>query len=395
MTTPRWRALTVAGPVGSSSLEPSPLSEQAVGQLARAMLGMSTPDSGLRGRVPPGDRRQSLPLHDAHRRPRGGHRRDPTLAVVVRRLGRLGAGPLRLARAVAILGAYVPVHRAAALADLGAHEAAAAHAELAERVVLRPETPLEFVHPLVRAAIREDVPAAERGAPPRRRRTHAPRARCERRDGRGPAPARRGGRRGVGGGRVARGGLDGGRQGRSGVAASFLRRALAERPDHGEVRASSRARSCAAGKPEPAIAHLEDALRLTTDDATRIASLRLLASAPTASALEDAWRACSRGGPLLDAGDDLVLELEAELLGMTSIEPSAFGRREDLDRPGFLPAGRTRGERAWLAAGATSAFFALRPAQEVVALGRRALDGGLFEDHRAGFRGLEHPCASR
>ena len=378
---PALAALTIAPEV--VPLEPSPLSEQAVGQLARAILG-TTPDPGFAAACHRATGGNPFLCTTLIADPEAATARS-TLAVVVRRLGRLGAGPLRLARAVAILGADVPVHRAAALADLGAHEAAAAHAELAERVVLRPETPLEFVHPLVRAAIREDVPAAERAL------LHAAAARMLHEHGASAEmvagqllhaeP--------VGEGwvvdalREAASVAEG--RGDPGVAASFLRRALAERPDRGEVPRELAGAELRGGEPEPAVVHLEDALRLTADDATRIASLRLLASAlMVLGRFEDARARTLEAVGLLDAGDDLVLELEAELLGMTSIEPSAFGRREDLDRPGFLPAGRTRGERAWLAAGATSAFFALRPAQEVVALGRRALDGGLFEDHRAG-----------
>ena len=129
-------------------------------------------------------------------------------------------------------------------------------------------------------------------------------------------------------------------RGDPGVAASFLRRALAERPDRGEIPRELAGAELRGGQPEPAVVHLEDALRLTTDDATRIASLRLLASAlMVLGRFEDARARMLEAVGLLDAGDDLVLELEAELLGMTSIEPSAFGRREDLDRPGFLRPG--------------------------------------------------------
>jgi DNA-binding CsgD family transcriptional regulator len=379
---PALAALTLAPDV--VALEPSPLSEQAVGQLARAILG-TTPDPGFTAACHRATGGNPFLCTTLISDPEAATARS-TLAVVVRRLGRLGAGPLRLARAVAILGADVALHRAAALAGLGASEAAAAHAELAERVVLRPETPLEFVHPLVRAAIREDVPAAERALlhAAAARMLHAHGASAETVAGQlmhaepvGEAWAVEALRRAAS---VAEG------RGDPGVAASFLRRALSERPpERAELLRDLAGAELRGGEPEPAVAHLEDALRSTADDATRIASLRLLASGcMVLGRFDDARERTLEAVGLLDAGDDLVLELEAELLGMTSIEPSAFGRGEDLDRPGFVPSGRTRGERAWLAAGATSAFFALRPAHEVVALGRRALDGGLFEDHRAG-----------
>jgi DNA-binding CsgD family transcriptional regulator len=75
------------------------------------------------------------------------------------RLARLPEPAVRLARAVAILGGGVPLRPAAALAEVDAADAAAAVDALVAGGVLRralPQEllhPLEFVHPLVRAAV--------------------------------------------------------------------------------------------------------------------------------------------------------------------------------------------------------------------------------------------------
>jgi DNA-binding CsgD family transcriptional regulator len=79
------------------------------------------------------------------------------------RVARLGPTADRLARATSILGDSARLRLAAALADVGLGEAAAAADRLAEIGVLEPGTPLRFVHPIVRAAIHDDIPQAERG----------------------------------------------------------------------------------------------------------------------------------------------------------------------------------------------------------------------------------------
>jgi DNA-binding CsgD family transcriptional regulator len=80
------------------------------------------------------------------------------------RVGRLGDNASALARAVAILGDEVPVRQAAALAGLPFPAAAEAADRLAAVEVLLAREPLQYVHPLVRHAIRADVPASERAS---------------------------------------------------------------------------------------------------------------------------------------------------------------------------------------------------------------------------------------
>jgi class 3 adenylate cyclase/DNA-binding CsgD family transcriptional regulator len=80
------------------------------------------------------------------------------------RLGRLPAEPARLARAVAVLGDRAEREQAAALAELERRQIAPAAAALARVDLLRPEPPFSFVHPLVRNAVYESIPAQERAA---------------------------------------------------------------------------------------------------------------------------------------------------------------------------------------------------------------------------------------
>jgi DNA-binding CsgD family transcriptional regulator/tetratricopeptide (TPR) repeat protein len=80
------------------------------------------------------------------------------------RVGRLGADAAALARAVAILGADVPLRRAAALGGLSIEAATAAADALAGVEVLLAREPLRFLHPLVQHAIEQDIPPFERGS---------------------------------------------------------------------------------------------------------------------------------------------------------------------------------------------------------------------------------------
>src|SRR6266516_2665768 len=71
------------------------------------------------------------------------------------RLSRLPPAATTLAQAVAILGDDADPRQAAALADVDEQAASEAAAALARVDVLRPQPPLGFVHPLIRAAVYE------------------------------------------------------------------------------------------------------------------------------------------------------------------------------------------------------------------------------------------------
>jgi DNA-binding SARP family transcriptional activator/DNA-binding CsgD family transcriptional regulator len=80
------------------------------------------------------------------------------------RIAQLGPSAAELARAVAILGDGTRVVDAATLAGLGMSDAARMADSLAGIGILEPRTPLRFVHAIVRSAVYEDIPAAERAA---------------------------------------------------------------------------------------------------------------------------------------------------------------------------------------------------------------------------------------
>jgi DNA-binding CsgD family transcriptional regulator len=80
------------------------------------------------------------------------------------RVGRVGPAGAALARAIAILGDDVPLRHAATLASLRLRAASAAADALAAVEVVLAREPLRFVHPLVRRAIENDIPASERAS---------------------------------------------------------------------------------------------------------------------------------------------------------------------------------------------------------------------------------------
>lgn len=82
---------------------------------------------------------------------------------VLLRLARLPQPAVAVARAVAILGEQPGLPAAAALAGIDEAEAAQAAGTLALADILRPDEPLGFVHPLVRDAVYDELPAAQRG----------------------------------------------------------------------------------------------------------------------------------------------------------------------------------------------------------------------------------------
>jgi DNA-binding CsgD family transcriptional regulator len=95
--------------------------------------------------------------------------RPATVAqTVLMRVGRLEPPAVDVARALAILGPGASLRHAAALAGVGEDAAARAADELMAAGVLQPGFPLDFVHPLVRAAIHDEEPPAERAIVHRR-----------------------------------------------------------------------------------------------------------------------------------------------------------------------------------------------------------------------------------
>ncbi|HVO52929.1 MAG TPA: AAA family ATPase [Solirubrobacterales bacterium] len=83
---------------------------------------------------------------------------------VLGRIGRLDPAAPRFARALAVLGPESPLRRVAGLAEIEPGEASRIADLLAGTEVVAAERPLSFVHPVVRTAIYDDVPAGDRAA---------------------------------------------------------------------------------------------------------------------------------------------------------------------------------------------------------------------------------------
>jgi DNA-binding CsgD family transcriptional regulator len=87
---------------------------------------------------------------------------DAVARNVLVRLSRLGPATVRVARAVAVLGAGAELRHAAALAQLDKAEAAGAVDALVSADILSAGLPLEFAHPLLAEAVYADARPAER-----------------------------------------------------------------------------------------------------------------------------------------------------------------------------------------------------------------------------------------
>ncbi len=83
-------------------------------------------------------------------------------SMVLMRLSRMDPASTLVARAVAVLGDCTALPNVARLANLPEERTAAVVAALARAEVLRDESPLGFVHPLVADAVYRDIPAGER-----------------------------------------------------------------------------------------------------------------------------------------------------------------------------------------------------------------------------------------
>jgi DNA-binding CsgD family transcriptional regulator/tetratricopeptide (TPR) repeat protein len=168
-------ARTVAGRDGADVLEPPPLSDSAVGELITDTFGEPPAPEFLDACVaatagnpflvaelvatlardgirPTPESARSIPLA----------RPESILQTVLVRLARLSGDAQAIARAVAVLGDGVSVHRAATFAGIGEERAAQAADDLAAATMLALGLPLEFVHPLVRSAVYEAIRPAQR-----------------------------------------------------------------------------------------------------------------------------------------------------------------------------------------------------------------------------------------
>jgi DNA-binding CsgD family transcriptional regulator len=259
-------------------------------------------------------------------------------ASVLARLRRLGAEPGALARAVAVLGGGAEVAVAALLADLDPAAAELTADRLAASQILARSRPLEFFHPLIGAAVLEDMPLGARRVAHRRAaallasegggsaaRVAAHLLAC------GPAGDRWVVLRL---GEATREALS---RGAPDIAARYVRRALAEppaEPDRAELLLSLGIAEWRAGQPD-AIAHLEQAVAAAGEDHRSLvrASGRLArayyVTDQSERAVEVLERALGAVAPF-DQGLALLLEASVAITGMTNERTaSAAVRRAD------------------------------------------------------------------
>ena len=313
------------------------------------------------------------------------------------RLSRLPPEATTLARAVAILGDDADPRHAAGLADLDEQAASEAAAALARVDVLRPQPPLGFVHPLIRAAVYEALTPlgrdsgharaarllADAGTEPERVAAHLLRTRAAA-DAEVVGALRDAAQRA-------------GSRGASESAVAYLRRALAEPPPAAEradlLLELGSAEAIVSG--DAAVEHLREAHALIDDPIRRAETALLLGRQLFLLRGKEADAVYTQGLVEL-AGDDAELErlLESALITSTIFVPSLH--REALERLARVrsrPAHATLGEKTLLALLAYHDARAGAPAAVAVPLARRALaEGTLIKEELFGAT-FVLPCA--
>ena len=306
-------------------------------------------------------------------------------SMVLLRLRRLPQAATAVARALAVLGDGAPLPVVAALAGLAEADAAAATAGLARAEVLRGESPLAFVHALVRAAVTSDLSPGEREL------LHDRAARLLERSGASAeqiaaqlllAPRRADGwavevLRTAAAAAIRRGAPDG--------ATSYLRRALAEPPapaDRTEVLLELARAEVSVDGPA-ALAHLQEAYAELTDPPRRAAAAIALARTLVFAAARGTAASFAR-----DARSELPQELVDErqgllALGRISVHMHGLDAAEwELAAAGYPEpevVGEGAGARMLAAQLAWERMCSAAPREEAVAVAEQALaDGSLY-----------------
>ena len=292
---------------GVTVLRPAALGERACAELVRGALGRDPPPEfqrvcrELTGGNPLllGALLASLAAEGAEGAGADvAHLRRLTPAAVSRRvllqLGRMPAGALAAARAVAVLGTAATAARAGRLAGLDADGCARALASLMADGIIEGDRALRYVHPLVRSVVYQDL------APPLRQRWHARAARLLDADG---APAGEVTVHLLAAGpagdswvvaRLRAAAADARTRGAPDIARLCLERALAEPPParaRPEVLAEL---GLAEVRAAPAVAagHLAEALRMSRPEKMTVRGLAR--QVPVALALSEALALCGR-----------------------------------------------------------------------------------------------------
>ena len=303
---------------------------------------------------------------------------------VLHRLATLGPDASELARAVAVLGDDSELELAARVAGLSDDAARTAADDLVRADIFVGVERLGFVHPIVRAALYEDLAPGERQA------RHA--AAADALAGEGAPPERvtahlllttaTGDERRVEMLRAA--GRDAVRRGAPGAAAARLRRALAESPgehDRAEILVELGTVEVASMQFEAAEEHLHSALSSRADPMVRAEAASMLGRCAIASSGRSAKAAVEALGALADQLRSLEpersLELGAELLmAATAVPGLRAGLAGHLERfreqasghPGFEAVARIHAAEEQLVHGG-SAARAVEEVQAALAAG--------------------------
>ena len=304
------------------------------------------------------------------------------------RLGRLPRDAGALARAVAVLGAEAELRHAAACVGLDVVRAGVAADALVAAGLLAGDRPLRLIHPVVRTALYSELPAGERSE------LHARAARVlAEEDGDLDAIATHLLASEPSGARATtelllRAAQRAHARGSPATAATYLRRALADRPAP-ELRAAVLKLlgvvETALGDPAAA-EHVSQALRLIREPRRR-AELAFDASVGylVAGRLPEAVETLERG--LADTADDRELRwrLEAQLISIARVQAS--GAELAVRHLDGIPrdlAGETPGERLILAELAWAQLLTGDPVDRVTGLATRAFGGGRLVSEKPG-----------
>jgi DNA-binding CsgD family transcriptional regulator len=381
-------------------LTPAPLSEAGASRVVRANLGPDVEDELARrchaatGGNPFLLHSVLVELGEQHGKPSAAALEDltdiecPAISrSVMRRLARLSPEAGQLAIAIAVWGTKPRLVDAADLADMGHDVAVEAADALAGAGLIGPNEPLEFVHPVVDAAVYNSIPAHQRSL------RHARAAELLDEAG-APLDAIAAHLLSI----EARGdsllvellcgaGADALSAGAPEAACTYLKRALAEPPADSQLPTVLRLLGLAERslhRPE-AVEHLRAALDLTDGVRERVELTRELAVPLVHSGcIREAVSVLEQSSDQLAGADrELSLELQADLVNAGRLLPelrhSALARARRLYDAGLQ--GRTFAERVALAAVAGEGDAVVATAEDAIACARSALaDNRLLRD---------------
>ncbi len=305
---------------------------------------------------------------------------------VLLHLASLSEGAPALARAVSVLGDGTPLPEAAALAQLGPEEAAAAADALQRRSVFADQERLSFAHPVVRETIYSEIPLRERQA------LHAQAAEllsglgasAERVAAQLQRTAPRGNAAAVETLREAAAAASGAPD----VAAEHLQRALDEPPpsqQRADLLHQLGTTRLQAGNPG-AVDDLRQALRLAAPgrQAARVARSLYQALVPL-ERNEEAVATLEAAIAGLEGGEcEIALQLEADIATAGRLHPTTYPQAtKRLRRYQGKIRGHSPAERALQASLAMQCVLSGAPATEAAELAARALEQGLLTEQTA------------